>query len=102
MASSKTLRGRMEKKDKVCVYCGCTEELYLTIDHKVPKAKGGGNTQKNMQWCCILCNQIKGDVTESDFIEVMDSLRVLHRKGLVQLMAVPKVSMDMNRLRKET
>lgn len=31
-----------------------------TIDHIVPRSKGGGNNKENLRWVCFECNQIKG------------------------------------------
>lgn len=42
-----------------CVYCGDTK--HLTIDHVVPKAKGGKTAFDNVVACCFDCNNIKGD-----------------------------------------
>ena len=33
----------------------------LTIDHLVPKAKGGGNNRENLQLLCTHCNSVKRD-----------------------------------------
>ena len=47
-----------------CQYCGnkfCIENL--TIDHIIPRSKGGKNTWKNLVAACKKCNQKKGDKT---------------------------------------
>ena len=31
------------------------------IDHKIPKAKGGQDTDNNLQLLCGHCNSVKGD-----------------------------------------
>ena len=50
------------KRDKnKCVYCGSTKKL--TIDHVIPKSKGGKDTWKNLVTCCDKCNNKKGNVT---------------------------------------
>lgn len=36
---------------------------YGTIDHIVPKAKGGKNKLTNLACCCLLCNSLKGNAT---------------------------------------
>lgn len=41
-----------------CAYCGKTKEL--TVDHKIPLARGGTNYISNIQPLCMLCNQKKG------------------------------------------
>lgn len=46
--------------DKWCRYCGIGEAE--TVDHVIPKAKGGKNTERNMVGCCIPCNSRKGSL----------------------------------------
>lgn len=42
-----------------CVDCGATE--YLEFDHVIPVAKGGSNSDANVQLLCRRCNQKKSD-----------------------------------------
>ena len=41
-----------------CVACGT--HLELTIDHKHPVSRGGGNNIDNLQTMCMPCNNKKG------------------------------------------
>lgn len=58
-------RRTLYKRDKMtCQYCGArpgSEEL--TIDHVVPRAKGGTTTWENVALCCVDCNRKKADRT---------------------------------------
>jgi 5-methylcytosine-specific restriction endonuclease McrA len=45
-----------------CAYCG-TERQKLTIDHIIPKSKGGKATFENCVTSCKPCNNVKGDRT---------------------------------------
>lgn len=45
-----------------CTYCG-VEGTTLTIDHVVPKSKGGKSIFENCVAACKLCNNAKRDVT---------------------------------------
>jgi len=46
-----------EEWDYECAYCGSQDNL--TIDHIVPKAKGGPDFTKNLLCACHDCNQDK-------------------------------------------
>lgn len=42
-----------------CQYCGTNKEL--TLDHLIPKAKGGDTSWNNLVTACKKCNSKKGD-----------------------------------------
>lgn len=44
-----------------CVYCGSRREL--TLDHVIPKSKGGKSTWTNLVTACKSCNSHKGDMS---------------------------------------
>jgi 5-methylcytosine-specific restriction endonuclease McrA len=48
-----------------CGYCG-RGDLQLTIDHVIPKAKGGTDSWENLITACTLCNNKKGDRTPDE------------------------------------
>jgi 5-methylcytosine-specific restriction endonuclease McrA len=43
-----------------CQYCGA-ERHSLTVDHVIPRSKGGPSTWENIVTCCAPCNRRKGD-----------------------------------------
>jgi len=44
-----------------CQYCGVIEAPRdMTIDHVIPRSRGGENTWSNLITCCKKCNQKKG------------------------------------------
>lgn len=45
-----------------CAYCG-RSDLPLTIDHVIPRARGGEETWENLVTACVSCNNKKGDRT---------------------------------------
>ena len=52
------------RDQNICQYCGNhfkTSEL--TVDHVLPKSKGGKNTWENLVAACVPCNQKKGAKT---------------------------------------
>lgn len=42
-----------------CLYCGSKDSL--TLDHVIPRSKGGSNSWTNLVTCCMKCNVNKGD-----------------------------------------
>lgn len=46
--------------------CGATERL--SIDHKIPKSKGGSCDESNLQTLCVLCNLSKKNTTMEEFM----------------------------------
>ena len=53
-----------KRDDYACGYCGSHKNL--TIDHIIPKSKGGKNSWENLITCCFNCNAKKGDRTPSE------------------------------------
>ncbi len=47
-----------------CQYCG--NRKYLTIDHIIPRSKGGKHIWNNVVIACVACNSRKGDKTLSE------------------------------------
>jgi len=48
-----------KRDNHTCVYCGCKNRQTLTIDHVIPKSKGGKDTFENMVTACFDCNNEK-------------------------------------------
>ena len=58
-------RNRIYKRDNYeCVYCGSKKEL--TLDHVLPKSKGGRNEWTNLVTSCMKCNRKKADKTPEE------------------------------------
>ena len=50
-----------------CQYCGVIESPRdMTIDHVIPRSRGGENTWYNIVTCCKRCNQKKGNRTPEE------------------------------------
>lgn len=47
-----------------CVYCGTSTSL--TLDHVIPRSRGGQNTWENLVTSCFRCNNRKGDSTPEE------------------------------------
>jgi 5-methylcytosine-specific restriction endonuclease McrA len=56
---------------QACCYCG--EKEKLSIDHLMPRARGGQDNSNNFVWACRYCNSSKSD---------MDLLEWYNLKGL--------------------
>ena len=64
-----------------CVYCerrlrepeqkslGGYHRDWATIDHVVPKSRGGSNKIENLVTSCMACNNRKKDLTAEEFIQ---------------------------------
>lgn len=50
-----------------CQYCGGSFlKNQLTLDHVIPKSRGGQKSWENLVACCVPCNQKKGNKTPSE------------------------------------
>jgi len=47
-----------------CLYCGSNKNL--TLDHLMPKSRGGGSSWTNLVTACMRCNTKKGDRTPEE------------------------------------
>ncbi len=54
-----TRRAVFARDGWTCQYCGRTGSL--TMDHVVPRSRGGGTSWDNVVACCAGCNRRKGD-----------------------------------------
>lgn len=60
IVSHKPSKAMVYKRDEnKCQYCGSTR--HLTIDHVIPKSKGGSEDWTNLVVACSSCNTKKGD-----------------------------------------
>jgi len=64
-------RGVLQRDGYQCIYCGIQAGVHqhgrlltksdFTLDHIVPRSRGGGNNWSNTACACPTCNQRKGD-----------------------------------------
>ncbi|WP_448562480.1 HNH endonuclease [Trichothermofontia sp.] len=57
-----TRRNILHRDGHSCQYCGYAGEE-LTLDHVVPRSRGGGDTWENIVTACVRCNVKKGNRT---------------------------------------
>ncbi len=55
----------MRRDENTCQYCG-VKGGYLTVDHVVPRSRGGRSTWENVVCSCRRCNAKKGDRTPEE------------------------------------
>ncbi|MEA2412880.1 MAG: hypothetical protein QOC77_3441 [Thermoleophilaceae bacterium] len=55
-----TRRAIFARDHWTCQYCG-TGHTSLTVDHVIPRSKGGTSSWDNIVTCCAPCNRRKGD-----------------------------------------
>lgn len=58
-----TRRGVLRRDGHRCAYCGRSA---TSIDHVLPRSRGGLDSWHNLVACCIRCNGLKGDRTPEE------------------------------------
>jgi len=58
-----TRRGVLRRDGNRCAYC---DAHATTIDHVLPRSRGGADSWENLVACCLKCNNIKGDRTPAE------------------------------------
>jgi hypothetical protein len=56
-------RGILRRDSNRCGYCGGHAN---TIDHVLPRSRGGKDSWENLVACCLKCNNVKGDRTPQE------------------------------------
>jgi 5-methylcytosine-specific restriction endonuclease McrA len=55
--------GVLARDGRCCAFCGGAAS---TVDHVLPRSRGGGNTWENTVAACVTCNGRKGDRTPAE------------------------------------
>ena len=68
-----------------CYYCGDAAE---SVDHLIPRSKGGSSAISNLVPACNRCNQMKGNLSYDEFIDhlkkVLQTVRQMPGKVIQQ------------------
>jgi 5-methylcytosine-specific restriction endonuclease McrA len=56
-------RGVLRRDNQRCAYCGGSAN---TIDHVLPRSRGGQDSWENLVACCLRCNNVKGNRTPGE------------------------------------
>ena len=92
------------EKEDVCIYC--EKEKDLTLEHILPRSRGGPDTTDNAVFICKSCNSSKGDkrlyewfglenrykiprIAEGKYLKLLHSLH--KQNGTLNLSDVPKL-----------
>ena len=60
-----TRRNLLHRDHHTCQYCGARDQP-LSIDHVVPRSRGGSDTWENVTTACLSCNVRKGNRTPKE------------------------------------
>ncbi|MGL3150973.1 HNH endonuclease [Microbacterium sp. A82] len=58
-----TRRGVLRRDNHRCGYCGGAAS---TIDHVLPRSRGGADSWENLVACCLRCNNVKSNRTPQE------------------------------------
>ena len=77
----------LEMYDYHCAYCGCELDDYnSTLDHVVPKIKGGTNHHQNLMPSCGRCNSIKSDLSIDEYRDyLLIRLNGIYPTGMTEI-----------------
>jgi 5-methylcytosine-specific restriction endonuclease McrA len=60
-----TRKNIIKRDNHQCQYCG-TRSATMTVDHVVPKTRGGEDSWENLVAACVQCNNSKGNMTPDE------------------------------------
>jgi len=60
-----TRKNILQRDNNCCQYCGYNGEK-LSIDHVIPRSRGGSDEWSNVTTACLSCNVIKGNQTPQE------------------------------------
>ncbi|MFZ5871133.1 MAG: HNH endonuclease [Actinomycetota bacterium] len=64
-------RGVLRRDGHRCAYC---RRSAATVDHVLPRSRGGPETWENLVACCVRCNNLKGDRTPEEMGWVLQAV----------------------------
>ena len=56
-----TKKNILLRDDYMCQYCGTRGERMMTVDHVIPRCRGGPSTWENLVCACMYCNNRKNN-----------------------------------------
>ena len=61
-----TKKNILLRDDHMCQYCGAKGDRMMTVDHVIPRSKGGPSTWENLVCACMRCNNRKNNRAPED------------------------------------
>lgn len=58
----------LHKFNHTCVYCGIRPAVRGTVEHIIPRSKGGSNRIDNLAWACYKCNRNRNNKPLETFV----------------------------------
>ena len=58
----------LHKFNHTCIYCGARPAVRGTVEHIVPRSRGGSDRIDNLAWACYECNQKRGNQSLDEFV----------------------------------
>lgn len=69
---------RFDEQGGRCFYCDVAmvkddkfADHFCTADHRIPRARSGSDDYENIVASCSLCNNLKGPMTDTEYLESM-------------------------------
>ena len=79
-----TRKNILKRDSLACQYCG-NKSLPLTVDHIIPKVRGGVDSWENLTTACVICNNKKGNRTPREArMKLLSKPRVPNRITFIQ------------------
>lgn len=70
--ASKSNRIRLQVRDGSCCHYCKRYKGKLTVDHKIPRSKGGSNDISNLVLACYDCNREKGSKDYDKYVKRLE------------------------------
>lgn len=71
------IRDLMYKQNWKCAYTGVNliPGKNASLDHKIPRSRGGSDNIDNLEWVCLSINYAKGRLTKEEFLGLILSVK---------------------------
>jgi hypothetical protein len=84
VTARQTLKGELRARDPRCFYCRRkVGKRSSTVDHVVPRSKGGPDAPHNLVLCCRSCNIHKAALSVWEWLDLIEQMAASVRYALV-------------------